>query len=845
MRNLPVLVVVLLTAQSLAVSQAAFAGGAPSPEPGNVSGRMAAGLPDGFLDIITPGKIAERIAGLQSFGTRFAYTTAADEAADYIFGEFNSTGLATFRQGFFYNGYTLTNVMAVSPGRDASLPWCIVGAHYDSINGTDWSFNPYAPAPGADDDASGVAAVLGLADAFARAPTNRTVIFVAFTGEEQGRTGSREFVRQLRQNGTELAGALCLDMIGYNHRYPKVDIVSNAGSRWLAEMARTAAYSQGLIPEMVEVNDTPIRWSDQLSFWDAGYPSIYLIEDENPLQDSARYQANPYYHTGGDTLDTLNISLMTSVARMGAAAVARLAGLALPDFRPILWPRPATALVGEPAVFNISVQNRGAAVNAVNISFFVDGVLWDNGTLVPDGVQYVYRSWMPAAGSHTVTIVANPDGRHVEWDRSDNIITFHLAVNARPDVYLADIWASDPDPVPGQTLYLYTWVGNSGGAPASARLVISSDTGTVVLESEITLPAGEAMGFVAATTAPLGPVNYSACVTLVRPWETDAADNQDVIAVVPHVLDIGDISLAAVPEVSATMRPVKFELMGDGSDGLQYYYDFGDGEGAGWTCSTSIVHVFTAAGVFNATVTVRDGHGALSALQPVTVIILDQHPVPVIDTDGSAVHAGVPAVFSAGRSYDPDGTIEGRTWEFGDGGVALGQDVSHVFGAPRAYTVRLTVVDGAGFYNITTLQVTVMDDAPTPVLSVGSRILFTGEQFMLNASGSYDRDGRIAACQWSFGDGGSAQGPLANHSFSAPGRYIVNLTVSDEFGVSGSSTTEIIVFATPVMPPRASATQGPRPAVLAAAAVVSVILLTVALLIGARKRNANLRDEEE
>jgi PKD repeat protein len=813
------------------------------------SGRMSTGLPDGFLDIIAPEKIAAMISHLQSFGTRFTYTTNADQAADYISSELNSTGLSTFRQTFFHNGYTLSNVFAVSPGRNASLPWCVVGAHYDSINGTDWSFNPYAPAPGADDDASGVAAVLGMAGAFARAPTNRTIVFAAFTGEEDGRIGSTEFVRQLKENGTELAGALCFDMIGYNHRYPKVDMVCNADSQWLAGMARTAAYQIGLMPEMVVTNDTPLRWSDSLSFSEAGYPAMYFIEDENPVQDSARYLANPYYHNGGDTLDKLNLSLMTSVARLGAATVANLAGLALPDFRPVMRPRPGTALVGEPAVFNISVQNTGEQVSTVNVSLFVDGELIDNRTLVPDGINFGLPSWTPVEGvegAHLVTIMANPDERLVEWDRSDNTIVFALEVTARPDLYISDLWASDPEPLPGQLLHIYAWVGNSGGATATCALVISSDDGAVVLDMDFSLPPGEVRAVIVATSAPSQPVNFSACITQVWPSETDTSDNQKTLSVTPHILDIGSLSLVVVPEATATLRLVRFEVEGAGDiDGLQYYFDFGDGQGAGWTGASSMIHVFMEGGTFNASVTVRDGRGALAALAPVPVLVIDQHPVPVIETDGTAVHAGVPAVFSAERSFDPDGIIQGRTWEFGDGGVALGPKVSHIFSAIRSYIVRLTVVDGQGIYNVTTLPVTVIDDSPSARMSQSSRVLFTGETVILNASSSTDDDGRILAYEWSFGDAGSGAGPVANHSFSAPGRYTVALNVTDDMGASNSTTTEIYVFARPALPPPPAGSAGPQASVLVAASLAILVLAAAAALIVARKRQKPGKDEEE
>jgi hypothetical protein len=61
---------------------------------------------------------------------------------------------------------------------------------------------------------------------------------------------------------------------------------------------------------------------------EAGYPAIYLIEDENPSVNSTYYKANHNFHTAQDTVDKLNFTLMTKIARLGAATTAALAGLA-------------------------------------------------------------------------------------------------------------------------------------------------------------------------------------------------------------------------------------------------------------------------------------------------------------------------------------------------------------------------------------------------------------------------------------------------------------------------------------------------------------------------------------
>lgn len=811
-------------------------------------GRMTGNIPPGFMDIITPERIASRISQLQSLGTRYTYSARLDDAAGYILGQFQSMCLTASLQTFQFNGFTMSNVVAVLPGRDASLPWCVVGAHYDSVNGTDSYYNPYAPAPGADDDASGVAAMLAAAEVLAHAPTNRTILFAAFAGEEQGRIGSIEFVRQLRDNGTQLAGAFCFDMIGYNRFYPKVDLVSNADSLWMSQLARNESYQLGLMTEMVVTGNNPQNWSDQVSFWEQGYPAMYFIEDENPTQDSAHFLANPYYHTGADTLDKLNLTLMTAVARLGAATIARLAGLALPDLRPVLQPRPATALVLEPAVFNVSLANSGEAVTAANISMFIDGTLWDNRTLAPDGKQYAYISWIPSAGIHQVSIVANAESRYLEWDRSDNTIQFTLEVTDRPDLFVSGLTTGTATPLPGQAIELIAWVGNSGGAPAVGRLVIASDSGAVLYDRQLSLPAGQTGVTVATTTAPSGPELLTATISDVRPWESNASNNAVNLTIVPHIFDAGALRLAVTPEAAFARQELRFGLSGAAPAGqCEYLFDFGDGTSAGWTASPSVSYVYPAAGNYNASLMVRDAMGAVAALGPVQVLILDQHPVPIIDTDMMEPHVGKAVRFSGARSYDPDGVINQYSWEFGDGAFALGPVVSHVFTSLKTYIVRLTVIDDGDFYNLTTTMVTMVDTPPVARISASSLVLFAGEDAGFNASGSTDPDGRIFSWEWDFGDTGNRSDISTNHTFTAPGRYKVTLTVRDDLGMPNVTRIEVIVFQKPVpwAAPDGSGAFGVTTAVLIVALLVLLLVTGILMLKRESSESGRRKDEEE
>ena len=205
------------------------------------------------------------------------------------------------------------NVAGLLPGSDATLAGecVVVGAHYDHLGfGGENSLAPdqVAVHPGADDNASGVAAMLGVARAFASAPApRRTLVFVAFTGEEMGLLGSAQFVKTppaaCPPDRTQLM--VNLDMVG-RPQQGKVFVEGVDTARgfraWVAALdARPPALP--LAPAFVGDGYGP---SDHTSFYAKGVPVLYLFTG-----------AHADYHRPTDTADKIDA--------LGLAAVARLA----------------------------------------------------------------------------------------------------------------------------------------------------------------------------------------------------------------------------------------------------------------------------------------------------------------------------------------------------------------------------------------------------------------------------------------------------------------------------------------------------------------------------------------
>ena len=254
-------------------------------------------------------------------------------AAGYIQESLEDAGYTVNVQPFTSRGLTLNNIEAVLPGHGATDEIIVIGAHYDSV----------ADSPGADDNASGVAALLELARLLAGSTLPRTVRFVTFANEEApffygDEMGSNLYAARAQAQGEHVEAMLSLETLGYftdqpgSQRYPFpfslfypdtgnfIGFVGNLSSRPLvrkavgAFRASTAFPSEGVAaPSGIE----GIHWSDHWSFWEAGYPAI-MVTDTAPF----RY---PYYHTSMDTPGQLDYTGLARVTGGLAEVVGVLA----------------------------------------------------------------------------------------------------------------------------------------------------------------------------------------------------------------------------------------------------------------------------------------------------------------------------------------------------------------------------------------------------------------------------------------------------------------------------------------------------------------------------------------
>lgn len=238
-------------------------------------------------------------------------------------------------------------------------------------------------APGADDNASGVACVIEGARILTEPPACLAcpqrlpfdLAFVAFGAEEAfgpsnsaPLEGSRVFARALTDSGVPILAVFNADMIAFNPDRKKIDIVTNAASEWIADLIvdTAPAVAPGLIVKKI-LSETTFN-SDHASFWNVGDDAITAIENRFPDEsDSLLYPGNPHYHTTHDTLGTLNLAMAADVTRVILASIQRLAESPpgppdlLVDSPHILVTRPRKIFVGDEAIVEVRVFNRGGA----------------------------------------------------------------------------------------------------------------------------------------------------------------------------------------------------------------------------------------------------------------------------------------------------------------------------------------------------------------------------------------------------------------------------------------------------------------------------------------------------
>jgi Zn-dependent M28 family amino/carboxypeptidase len=280
-----------------------------------------------ILDKVNSTILKNWIDNLTSFQTRHTKSGYIEDVANWLKNELQSVCngrvyFHNFTQSDQGKGYSLKNIIcdqgsALADGKGHHV---LISAHYDSRQEDINQSN--ARAPGADDNASGVAAVLELARVLSKVDLKNNIQFVLFSGEEQGQWGSSAYVRQQQNNDTKLDLVMNLDMVGYpSLGLDNVIIEYDLGNK----ITTNDAYSKNVAKFIAQIDseytnlEASLRTlgkTDLIPFEAIGKIVIGLHDGGSEL--------NPNYHSISDTPDTLDIEYLTSTTKLALATILNL-----------------------------------------------------------------------------------------------------------------------------------------------------------------------------------------------------------------------------------------------------------------------------------------------------------------------------------------------------------------------------------------------------------------------------------------------------------------------------------------------------------------------------------------
>ncbi|MGV7220327.1 MAG: M28 family peptidase [Nitrospinales bacterium] len=266
--------------------------------------------------------IAQHLSNLVGERNPFTSMDELNQAGEYISTEFKSLDLQVEKDIVQYEGINSQNILGLKRGSDSSNDYFVIGAHFDTVEGS----------PGADDNASAVAGLLDVARLLQPVQLKTNLLFAGFTLEEYGFIGSSHYANKARKNDDTIIGMISLEMLGFrckdhgSQKYPPyvdekkypntgdfIAIVGNEPSAGLTsrivENMRQSVPSlpvESLVLPSTGEEFRDIRLSDHLPFWGNGYQAVMITD--------TAYFRNPNYHQPTDTLETLDIDFISDIS---------------------------------------------------------------------------------------------------------------------------------------------------------------------------------------------------------------------------------------------------------------------------------------------------------------------------------------------------------------------------------------------------------------------------------------------------------------------------------------------------------------------------------------------------
>ena len=308
-----------------------------------------------MIQQVNESTLENHIQTIQDFGPHPTGSIELEEVKEYLYQQLNEYDLSVDLKPWNYKFKSGYNVEATLPGIGSSNGIVIICAHYDSV----------AVSPGADDDGSGVASVLTIAEIMSKTEFNSTIKFVLFSGEEQGLYGSHKYAEEAYENQENIIGVICLDGVGYADNYLSGHTIKNfadESSDWIVDISRS------IIKEYTEYVNLEIlrfpneRISDHHSFYELGFQTSYFLE----------YTINPYYHTSEDTIDKMNMSYLTKICRLALGTIAGIAEVNRVLRNDDIEISMKGSILSYPAQLIVRVENKRYSDDTANLTIHIE-----------------------------------------------------------------------------------------------------------------------------------------------------------------------------------------------------------------------------------------------------------------------------------------------------------------------------------------------------------------------------------------------------------------------------------------------------------------------------------------
>ena len=304
---------------------------ASSPLPSATAAPPVADTVRRLIAAIDPAKLDDHMVALAGVGSRDPRHPAHAKAVAYLKEQLGAIGVTVESFRNVHQGVPLESLLVTidPPGGPPAAGWVMLCAHYDSISNRTAGWNAAtSEAPGADDDATGVAALLEYARILARerATLRQRVVLAFFDGEELFFKGSGAYVASLPKP-YPYSAVVNIDMVGFNPLADRLDLISyTSASTALRDrvVAANERYATGIAPLVQQLAVDGNTILDAAPFGLAGVPAVALVERYG--DPDRTYPGNGTFHTVNDTPNTVtNKRLWLKAAKLTFATALELA----------------------------------------------------------------------------------------------------------------------------------------------------------------------------------------------------------------------------------------------------------------------------------------------------------------------------------------------------------------------------------------------------------------------------------------------------------------------------------------------------------------------------------------